>query len=578
MLYALRADHDGFKEFVFRKGLNIVLANRSASDASADLKGPGRTRNGAGKSSIVDILHFLLGGKPEGALQAVELENWTFSLDADVGRDRVSVNRKVNDNKTVRIVDRSKDQKLSNAAWIQFLGEAWFDLKSPRLVGAATFRQLFSYFARRKRDGGYDDPVRTFRTQSNAVTETNLAVLFDLDAEIVRRFHQAKNLLKQNEVAQRALRDLDKRAALGDRRVDLEAQLSAEMAAAQLAHDKLLARIEAFNVLPAFRELETELAGLNQEARELSNRDVVDKEIITVSEAALFAEGASEMPDLAMLYREADLVFGDTVYRRYSEVSDFHSRLVENRRNHLDNEIRAANQRIERRQVRREELERRRRQIVNSLRTSGPAEELLRLRDELSSREADLRGMQVRLYEARRLDEQAESLQAEIEEAGRALRQDRRERSALIDQASRAFSEISERLYERPGQLVISASENGLRFIPSTPADKSAGVMSMEIFCFDLTLALLCNRRGVGPGFLVHDSHLFEPVDGRQFARALRIASKFCIENDLQYVVMLNSDELMRAELEGDEDFGEFILEPSLADISDGGLFGFRFD
>jgi uncharacterized protein YydD (DUF2326 family) len=102
--------------------------------------------------------------------------------------------------------------------------------------------------------------------------------------------------------------------------------------------------------------------------------------------------------------------------------------------------------------------------------------------------------------------------------------------------------------------------------------------MSMEIFCFDLTIALLCNRRGVGPGFLVHDSHLFEPVDGRQFARALRIASRFCMENDLQYVVMLNSDELMRAELEGDDDFTEFLLQPSLADTADGGLFGFRFD
>jgi hypothetical protein len=46
--------------------------------------------------------------------------------------------------------------------------------------------------------------------------------------------------------------------------------------------------------LPAFRELETELAGLNQEARDLSDRDVVDKEIITVSETAILAEDASE--------------------------------------------------------------------------------------------------------------------------------------------------------------------------------------------------------------------------------------------------------------------------------------------
>src|SRR5712671_1584188 len=258
MLHALYADQDGFKGLVFRKGLNIILANRSTLEKDAGSKDIRRTRNGAGKSSIIDIIHFLLGGKAEGALQAVELANWTFSLDVDVGDKLISVRRKVEDSKTVQLDQKAlKDQKVSNTAWIQMLGEAWFGLKAPRLPGAASFRQIFSYFARRKKDGGYDDPVRTFRTQSNAVTETNLAVLFDLDSEIVRRFHQTKNLLKQNEIAQRALRDLDKKAAIGDRRIDLEAQLSAEMAAAQLARDRLMARIESFNVLPAFRELET---------------------------------------------------------------------------------------------------------------------------------------------------------------------------------------------------------------------------------------------------------------------------------------------------------------------------------
>jgi uncharacterized protein YydD (DUF2326 family) len=295
MLHALYADQSGFKGFVFRKGLNIILANRSTSEKDADSKSARRTRNGAGKSSIIDIIHFLLGGKPEGALQASELATWAFSLNVDVGDKLISVRRRVEDSKTVQFEHEAlKDQKISNATWIQMLGEAWFGLRAPRPPGAASFRQIFSYFARRKKDGGYDDPIRTFRTQSNAVTETNLAVLFDLDSEIVRRFHQAKNLLKQNEVAQRALRDLDKKAAIGDRRIDLEAQLSAEMAAAQLARDRLMTRIESFNVLPAFRELETELAGLNQEARDLSDRDVVDKEIITVSETAILAEDASE--------------------------------------------------------------------------------------------------------------------------------------------------------------------------------------------------------------------------------------------------------------------------------------------
>ena len=150
-----------------------------------------------------------------------------------------------------------------------------------------------------------------------------------------------------------------------------------------------------------------------------------------------------------------------------------------------------------------------------------------------------------------------------------------RTREAIVYQASRTFSEISERLYERPGELAISANEQGLRFVPSIPSAQSAGIMSMQIFCFDFTMAALCRSRGMGPGFLIHDSHLYEPVDGRQFARALRIGAE---EIGIQYIVTLNSDELARAETEGGEDFRSFVLEPVLSDAPEGGLFGIRFD
>lgn len=171
-----------------------------------------------------------------------------------------------------------------------------------------------------------------------------------------------------------------------------------------------------------------------------------------------------------------------------------------------------------------------------------------------------------------------EQLEISMEDAVRALRHDRRERSNIVDTASRTFSEISERLYEHPGQLAISATESGLRFLPTTPGDGSAGVMSMEIFCFDLTLATLIHSRHEGPGFIIHDSHLFEPVDGRQFARALEIAADFSVDTGIQYIALLNSDELERAEYESGSDFSEYVIEEKLSDTRDGGLFGQRFD
>jgi uncharacterized protein YydD (DUF2326 family) len=580
MLYRLSANHKSFKEMEFRKGLNVVLADRQIpTDEDAALQR--RTRNGAGKSSIIDLVHFLLAGSAEGALKSKELADWSFELSLDVGVDRLAVRRgAISSGSSIQrqFSPNSDTNDITNAAWANRLGQTWFNLNSSRPAGGPSFRQLISYFSRRRRDGGYDDPVRTFRAQSNAVSETNLAVLFGLDAEIVRRFHQTKTALKQIQAAQKTLRDLEKSLPGGSRRIDLEAALSAQIVAAALARDQLKARIESFNVLPVFRELENELATLSKLGRDLSDDDVLDQEAMDANRRALEMEQQDRSPRLETLFAEAKIVFPEVVQRRYEEVAKFHQRLVENRYVQLENEIASARRRVSERQLHRENVEVRRRQITAALRSGGPADELLRLRDELSNKDGVVRALEARLAEALRLEKQAEELQRTLEEATRALRQDRRERASIMDQASRTFSEISERLYESPGQLAISANEQGLKFLPTMPASQSAGIMSMQIFCFDFTIAALCRSRGMGPGFLIHDSHLYEPVDGRQFARALRIGAEYANEIGIQYIVTLNSDELTRAETEGNEDFRPFVLDPILSDAPEGGLFGIRFD
>ncbi len=580
MLHRLAADRASFRTLEFRPGLNILLATRNdGGEQDSSRASERRSRNGAGKSSTIDLIHFLLGGKPQGALTAPALAEWNFTLDLDLGTERIEVTRSVANARQVFIRSpQSGVDRIQNAQWCKRLGEEWFGLSEKRGNGDVSYRQLVSYFARRKRDGGLDSPVRTFRNQSNASAETSLAHLFGLDAELVRRLHQAKSALKQAKDAQTALAALDKAAAEGSKRADVEAQLEAQIASVKLGRDRLAGRIEAFNVLPAFRELEGELATLNQDFRDLSDADVIDQEAIDVNARALRAEVFTEAPDIARLFEEARIVFPDLVTDRYEEVHRFHEKLLENRQSHLQDEIAAAQQRIAKRQPLRALIETRRRDITRSLRASGPADELLRLRDELAGHESELKQLEGRLQEARKLEERVEALEREVEEAVRAMRQDRRERSAIVDTASRTFSEISERLYEKPGQLAISATDTGLRFLPQTPADGSAGVMSMEIFCFDLTLATLAQGRGEGPGFIIHDSHLFEPVDGRQFARALQIAADFSMRTGIQYVALLNSDEIVRAERESGASFAEYVLETELSDTSEGGLFGIRFD
>ena len=48
-------DLESFKEFTFGPGLNVIVADRTPEATER------MTRNSAGKSSIIDVIHFVLG-------------------------------------------------------------------------------------------------------------------------------------------------------------------------------------------------------------------------------------------------------------------------------------------------------------------------------------------------------------------------------------------------------------------------------------------------------------------------------------------------------------------------------------
>ena len=56
MIHTITSDLDGFKALTFAPGLNILLAEKSADATDR------QSRNGAGKTSFVELIHFMFGG------------------------------------------------------------------------------------------------------------------------------------------------------------------------------------------------------------------------------------------------------------------------------------------------------------------------------------------------------------------------------------------------------------------------------------------------------------------------------------------------------------------------------------
>jgi uncharacterized protein YydD (DUF2326 family) len=92
-------------------------------------------------------------------------------------------------------------------------------------------------------------------------------------------------------------------------------------------------------------------------------------------------------------------------------------------------------------------------------------------------------------------------------------------------------------------------------------------------------LQLIAKSRGVSPGFLIHDSHLFDGMDPRQRGKALKLGAELAQKHGFQYIVTINSDALDDPDVRSQFDPTAYILPTRLTDATDdGGLFGFRFD
>ena len=584
MIRRLGSNLPTFKPLTFGPGLNILLAEKSegASDR--------QSRNGAGKTSFLEILHFLFGGdaRPTSIFRSDALRDWTFEVCVDIGSQPISVARSCRKPGTVQLaeadhlgidvdlVGASAERFLSNEDWKRVLGHHWFSLphEDDDSRFRPTFRSLFSFFARRHFGGGFERPTQHAANQQRWDQQVSTSYLLGLDWQVSSRFQE----LREKE---RSLRTLRKAVRSGDlgRYLGRASELRTQLTLAESKVDQLHSQLHAFKVVDEYAELEQEANRLTAEIGHIAEQNVADQALIQELRATLDVEEPPALGDLEGLYKEAGVILPELVRHRLNDVQQFHRAIVRNRRMHLDAEIRSAQQRVDERNERRTQLDERRQQVMQILNSGGALEHYTALREELGRLEGDSETLRQRLGDAERLDNTKAELDIERTRLVTALRTDIRERNELVRSAILRFEELSQSLYERAGSLTIADTPNGLNLEVHIDAERSRGITSMQIFCFDLMLAEMCAERGRFPGFLVHDSHLFDGVDERQVAKALQLGAKRAERLGFQYIVTLNSDAIPNEGFSGGFDVRDYALETILTDATNtGGLFGMRFN
>lgn len=586
MIRRVFSDLGSFKEMRFKQGLNVLLAEKSPGATDR------QTRNSAGKTSFVDLVHFLTGSNcdKESIFRNPALVNAEFGMDFDVAGASLTVLRSgrkpsevmlEGDVSRLAIQPKRKGGRLviSNTDWRLVLGAAMFRLPAEddeaggEVPDHPTFRSLFAYFARRERGGGFAEATKQHNLQQLSDQQMALSYLFGLDWSIAREWQHVR--AREAELAQ--IKRAYTGGAFGDV-LESAASLRTQLAVADERTRALRSSVSTFRVLEQYEELEREASKLTAELAVIADENAMDRLFVGELEEAVKDEAPPQPVDLERLYEEAGVVLPGAVKKRFEDVQIFHESVVRNRRSYLQSEMVRARQRIDEREARKADLDRRRAQVMSVLQSHGALEQFAGLQVELARSEAQSEAIRQKFQSAEALEAGQLRLTSERARLRGRLLQTFTEQAGTLNQAFVAFADVSRALYEQPGILTVKDSDNGPVFEISIPGERSKGINNMQVFCFDMVLMRLCRDQGFGPGFLIHDSHLFDGVDGRQKGRALQVGAAGASQVGFQYIVTMNSDEVP-AELPGGFDLQKNVLAVRLTDATDdGGLFGVRFD
>lgn len=579
-----------FRSVQFHAGLNVLLSDKHVEATE------GQTRNSAGKTSVVEILHFLMGADCDrgSIFRSDALNDHTFQMSFNLGSAEICVERTGSQPSRIYIVrglegredlptkveNDSERLYISNENWKAFLGHALFGLPLDRSGTefdqsyTPSFRSLISYFVRRQNSGGFISPERGAEKQQRWDWQENISYLLGLDWRIPFEFQK----VRVRESTLEELRKAAKGGAFGEI-IGTVAELRPKVTVAERNAKQRREQLDNFRVLESYNELSRRAASAKTELQAIGRENVSLNETLNHLQSVLRSEAQPEASLLEQMYASAGVELPGVVLQRLEDVQAFYKSVVENRSLHLRREIDETTGRLQQNEARAASLDAERQEALKTLESHGALEDFLRLQRELASLEAEAATLHERYKAAQLLEGEATQLDIDRGNLHRRLQQDFQERKERLDKVILLVNDIIASLYDdRTGNFEISATDKGPDFKISIEGDRGGGIASMEIFCFDFALFTLLSGEGRGPGFLVHDSHIFDGVDERQIAKALALGHRTTSGKALQYIVTMNSDIFDRLPLPKDFERDKVVLPTRLSDkTASGGLFGIRF-
>ncbi|MBI4834393.1 MAG: DUF2326 domain-containing protein [Planctomycetes bacterium] len=581
MIYSIKSDKPSFKSIEFNPRFNVILADRTKESTKRD------SRNGLGKSTLIEIIHFCLGANKGGTLSQPNMNGWTFILELDLMNNKYSIAR--NTSKPNEIIingdcsswplkpdthKKTGEQMMSRNNWNTLLGILMFGLNPPEDIKyTPTFRSLLSYIIRRNsHHGGFLEAFQNYKKQHEWDRQVNNAFLLELGWEFSAKLQLLKdklNALEQikQEAQSGILSDLigtiGKLEAL---KIRLEDQTKQESK-----------NLDDFKVHPQYSKIEDESNGLTDNIHALINLNITDKKLLEYYESSLKDEIDSNPEAVTSVYKEAGLILPKEVTKSIQDVLSFHKQVVSNRKDFLASEINRLQKLIINREQEKQNQSEKRAELMQILKKHKALEEYTLLQKNHQKTVSELNDVNFRLERLKQFDRGKSENIVEQELIFQYANTDLNERKSQKEKAILLFNSNSKALYDAPGNLLIDFKKKGFDFNIIIERSSSQGIENMKIFCYDLMLANIWAKKKSTPGFLIHDSIIFDGVDERQKALALQLAEKESRSCGFQYICTMNSDSIPIKDFDSDFNFNKYVKATFTDATENGGLLGIRF-
>jgi len=577
MLKAIRSDKSGFKSVFFKSGLNVIISDTTTTSTKKD------TRNGTGKSSLIDILHFCLGANIESdtTLSKKEMEDYTFLVDIDLLGQEYTISRSIaNPSKITvsgdlaRLGFASVNGKSISVAIPEFrilMGRVMFGLPEKETEYTPTFRALISYFIRRLNHGGSLNPFENSAKQRPWDSQICNAYLLGLNWEDARRFQK----LKDKEGHLDNLKEIIREKLIPEMSEDV-GELETEKVRLDESVSELKKRIATFKVHKNYREIEQEANVLTERIHTLANQNYEINRSVSLYQDSLEAESAPERQNLEILYNEAKITLPGMIKKNLDEARRFHESLISNRKSFLTNEIINLKSNISANEAKIEKMDDKRAEKMNILQTHGALSEYTLLTEQYAGILSNAITLAKKIEELKKFNQGKNAVKAEKVQLQNIALTNHQEIKEVWEEDIRLFNDYSLKLYDSPGNLIINIGPSGFKFEIRILRGDSQGFTKMKIYCYDLVLGTLWSKHDTSPGFIVHDSAIFDGVDSRQVAHALELAADIPGKEGYQYICCMNSDAIPTEQFSEGFSIDGFI-RLRLNDTEGGSLFGFRF-